>query len=89
MKIEYSNSSFIRLSNILSGETFNGDGALYIKGEESGIDDIVCIRLVDGHTKHFFEEEMVRPIKTKIIIESSDFYEMDTSLADIEFYEEE
>ena len=89
MKIEYSNSSFIRLSNILSSETFIADGALYIKGEESGIDDIVCIRLVDGHTKHFFEEEMVRPIKTKIIIESSDFYEMDTSLADIEFYEEE
>lgn len=89
MKIEYSNSSFIRLSNILSGETFIADGALYIKGEESGIDDIVCIRLADGHTKHFFEEEMVRPIKTKIIIESSDFYEMDISLADIEFHEEE
>ncbi|EXM38527.1 hypothetical protein RASY3_14475 [Ruminococcus albus SY3] len=71
MKIEYSNSSFIRLSNILSGETFIADNTLYIKGEKSGIDDIVCVSLADGHIKHFFEADMVRPVKTKIIIESS------------------
>lgn len=71
MKIEYSKSSFIRLHNILSGETFIADNAIFIKGEKSGIDDVVCIRLADGHTKHFFEADMVRPVKTKIIIESS------------------
>lgn len=54
MKIEKSSASFVRLCAVLSGETFIVDGAIYIKGEKSGIDDIVCIRLADGHTTRFF-----------------------------------
>jgi hypothetical protein len=69
MKIENSNASFVRLYAVLSGETFIVDSAIYIKGEKSGIDDVVCIRLADGHTTRFFEGDMVLPIKAKVVIE--------------------
>lgn len=69
MKIENSNASFVRLCAVLSGETFIVDDAIYIKGEKSGIDDVVCIRLADGHTTRFFEGDMVIPVKAKVVIE--------------------
>lgn len=69
MKIENSNASFVRLCAVLSGETFIVNNAIYIKGEKSGIDDIVCIRLADGYTTRFFDDDMVIPVKTKVVIE--------------------
>lgn len=69
MKIENSNASFVRLCAVLSGETFIVDDAIYIKGEKSGIDDVICIRLADGHTTRFFERDMVIPVKAKVVIE--------------------
>jgi hypothetical protein len=72
MKIEISNSSYVRLCGVLSGETFQYDDEIYIKGDKRNTeisDSIICIRLCDGHSRYFLDEDMVIPVKAKVVVE--------------------
>lgn len=72
MKIEISNSSYVRLCGVLFGETFKYDDEIYIKGDKCKTeinDSIICIRLCDGHSRYFLDEDMVIPVKAKVVVE--------------------
>ncbi len=72
MKIEISNSVYVRLGGLLSGEAFKYDDEIYIKGDKCETEingSIICIRLCDGHSRYFLDEDMVIPVKAKVVVE--------------------
>ena len=72
MNIKISNSSYVRLCAILSGETFKYNDEIYIKGDKCMAEingGTICIRLCDGFSTHFLDEDMVIPVKAKVIVE--------------------